>query len=361
MSKTATTKTSNKKNLPPLEGYYITSVLVRCSGDTYHARIGKRTCSCTAGADAAARNCVIKFYGEAVAQTLERNKAEDRDGVMAYRFDPKGPNLPAVESGAMEKNERTEHQGGEARPGDSAEPQIVTIPLDQIDGDHALQMRVEMDWEHVDDLIAALDDGRDVPPVDLFVDSERSDYYWLGDGWHRVLAARQGKIGQIKARIHTGGKEAALKHALGANAAHGLRRTNKDKRKAVLKAVEMFPKLSARGIADLCKVGKSFAANMLNEVSTVDTCRVGKDGKTYSMPTKSETQQIDFWQLLAADFEPITTGVQRVCKSPLLVDESVPLEERLKGVRSMRDALKRADQDLRDIEDALSAQEKEAR
>lgn len=248
-----------------------------------------------------------------------------------------------------------------ALPGHSGEPEIREILLEQIDQDHELQMRVDMDWEHVDDLIIALDDGRDVPPVDLFVDGERADYYWLGDGWHRVLAARQGKIGKIKARIHAGGKEAALKHALGANAAHGLRRTNRDKQKAVKTAVEMFPKMSARQIAEVCKVSHNFAAEMKKQVSSDDTCRIGKDGKTYKLPVKSEVKQIDFWEMLADDFEPVVNGVQRVCKSPLLADETIPVKDRIEGIRSMRDALKRADQELRDIEEALAGQKKEGK
>lgn len=51
-----------------------------------------------------------------------------------------------------------------------------------------------------------------------------------------------------------GGRIDALKAALSANAAHGIRRGNADKRRAVEIALREFPKLSSRMIAELCGV-----------------------------------------------------------------------------------------------------------
>ena len=43
-----------------------------------------------------------------------------------------------------------------------------------------------------------------------------------------------------------------------------------------------FPKLSSRAIAELCGVSAQFVVNVRPaEVSTVDTCRTGTDGKQY--------------------------------------------------------------------------------
>jgi ParB-like chromosome segregation protein Spo0J len=73
--------------------------------------------------------------------------------------------------------------------------------------------------------------GLRFPPVISFTDG--GDFYWLGDGFHRVLAARQAGLTEIAAEVRGGTQRDALLFGICANGAHGLPRSNADKRHAV--------------------------------------------------------------------------------------------------------------------------------
>jgi hypothetical protein len=96
--------------------------------------------------------------------------------------------------------------------------------------DGGAQMRVEMRPETVDDYANDMLDGASFPPIIVFQDG--CDF-WLADGFHRVEAGR--KIGRetIVAEIREGSCRDAILHGIGSNAAHGLRRTQSDKRRSV--------------------------------------------------------------------------------------------------------------------------------
>lgn len=80
-----------------------------------------------------------------------------------------------------------------------------------------------------------------------------------------------------------GGRVDALKYALGANAIHGQRRSNADKRRCVEIAVAEFPKMSSRAIAELCGVSHPFVESIRpSEVVTVSNAtRTTSDGRQY--------------------------------------------------------------------------------
>jgi hypothetical protein len=111
---------------------------------------------------------------------------------------------------------------------------------------------------------------------------------WIGDGWHRVMAARQLGRTEIEADLREGDRRDALKYALGANAANGLRRTNDDKRRCVELALVAFGGLSSRSIADMCGVSHPFVMKVKPvQVVTVTTSTVtGADGKQYQASRK---------------------------------------------------------------------------
>src|SRR5262245_1269401 len=96
--------------------------------------------------------------------------------------------------------------------------------------DGGAQMRVEMRVETVNDYANDMLDGDKFPPVIVFYDGE---VYWLADGFHRVGAAR--KIGRvaIAAEVRNGSARDAILYGIGSNAAHSLRRSQADKRRAV--------------------------------------------------------------------------------------------------------------------------------
>jgi len=156
----------------------------------------------------------------------------------------------------------------------------VKIQLDVIDLDVSIQCRATIDTATVNEYAERMTDGDKFPPVILFGTAKRS---WIGDGWHRVLAARQIAIVKIEADLRSGGRIDALKHALTANAVHGMRRTNADKRRCIEIALQEFPKLSSRAIAEMCGVGDDLVESIRpRQVSDSDTSkRTGTDGKQY--------------------------------------------------------------------------------
>jgi hypothetical protein len=108
----------------------------------------------------------------------------------------------------------------------------TVVDLEQIELDPTTQPRVSIDMEIVSEYAEEIKAGADFPPIQVVWDKQAKKY-WLWDGFHRVMAAKQ--IGQLWLMAHVvpGTREEAQWWAYSANAAHGLRRTNADKRRAV--------------------------------------------------------------------------------------------------------------------------------
>jgi len=116
---------------------------------------------------------------------------------------------------------------------------VRSILLSDIVIDRTLQMRVNgSDADHVSSIVEAMSAGRRIPPIDVYF--EPPDVFYLADGFHRVDAvlALGREDGTITARVHRGGYLDAFRHACGANASHGLKRTRKDLETAYKQAVE---------------------------------------------------------------------------------------------------------------------------
>ena len=148
---------------------------------------------------------------------------------------------------------------------DTQAPRIELIALDRI-GDCGAQMRAEMRAETVNEYAADMLDGAVFPPVILFDDGTT---LWPGDGFHRIAACRRLKRTEISAEIRKGTARDAILHAVGANAAHGLPRTNTDKRRAVetlLRDAEC-QQLSDRELAKLARVSHVYVGTIRRELA----------------------------------------------------------------------------------------------
>ena len=102
--------------------------------------------------------------------------------------------------------------------------------MDEIRIDGGTQPRVSIDENVATEYACLYRAGVTLPPVTVFYDGTT---YWLADGFHRYLAATRINHDSIPAHIHRGTKRDAVLYSVGANTAHGLRRKNADKRKAV--------------------------------------------------------------------------------------------------------------------------------
>jgi hypothetical protein len=108
------------------------------------------------------------------------------------------------------------------------------------------------------------------PPVVLFRDGEQ---HWIGDGYHRIAAAQRVGFTSIRAEVREGDQRDARLYAASANQTHGLRRTNADKRLAVLILLqdEEWGQWSDRAIARHCGVSPTFVGSLRASLSTVDS------------------------------------------------------------------------------------------
>ena len=149
------------------------------------------------------------------------------------------------------------------------------IPLRNIK-DPGAQMRVEMRAETVNDYAEAMLNDADFPPVILYHDGTD---YWLGDGYHRVAAARKIERETIKAEVREGTARDAILCGVGANATHGLQRTQADKRHAIERLISdpEWARWSDRKIAEAAKVDHKTVAKVRRELSgEIPTAPAGK-------------------------------------------------------------------------------------
>lgn len=108
---------------------------------------------------------------------------------------------------------------------------------------------------------------------------------------HRVEAARDAGLKTIAADIRQGTRRDAILYSVGANAEHGHRRTNADKRRAVLRLLndDKWQNWSDRKIARQAKVGHAMVSDLRANLSVhkeqIPTRTVTRGGTTYQQNT----------------------------------------------------------------------------
>lgn len=131
--------------------------------------------------------------------------------------------------------------------------------------DGGTQPRAELSMERVVEYRDAMKEGAKFPPVTVFYDGY---FYWLADGFHRVEAACELEYVKISAEIRQGTQRDAILYSVGANATHGLPRSNADKRRAVERLLNdaEWREWSDREIARVCAVSQPFVTKMRHEL-----------------------------------------------------------------------------------------------
>ena len=145
------------------------------------------------------------------------------------------------------------------------------IPIDRISTE-GTQTRAELNDIVIAEYAEAYQQGIELPPIDVYYD-EKTSWYWLADGFHRVKAAQQIGRDSIAANVHPGDQRDALLSALGANETHGLRRSNADRRQAVMLMLK-DPEWSAWAnteIARQCNVSEFLVRTIRNEITAAET------------------------------------------------------------------------------------------
>jgi hypothetical protein len=165
---------------------------------------------------------------------------------------------------------------------------MTRVEIEKVRIDGGTQPRVELNQDVVSEYAEMIRSGVGMPPVDVFHDGAN---YWLADGFHRFFAYRHADEMDIPATVHDGTVRDAILFSVGANAGHGLRRTNADKRKAVetLLKDDEWAKWSDREIARACGVGAPLVADVrrsiCNPITDSEPRTVTRNGTTYQQNT----------------------------------------------------------------------------
>jgi hypothetical protein len=143
----------------------------------------------------------------------------------------------------------------------------VEVALAEIAASSDTQMRVvgidpDTVTSYANDLLA----GAVFPAIKVFHDGAR---YHLSDGFHRVAASRRVGRETILAEVVEGTSRDATLAACSANATHGLRRSNDDKRCAILALLQdpEWGSWSDRKIAAACAVDHKSVGKVRRELT----------------------------------------------------------------------------------------------
>ena len=207
---------------------------------------------------------------------------------------------------------------------------VRPVLLDCFEDDPKLQMRTSIDEEGIEEIAEAYRNNEDVPPIDAIYDAELKKYYRT-NGNRRCRAARLAGKKSVECVVKNGTYRDAQLAAIRANQEHdksGLRRTSKDKRRAVehlLNDVD-WAKWSDNRIAEFVGVSYSFVGKVRRELaevegSAVSCCknepRVGKDGKTQTPRPRKESCAV-----AAPDPADVSTAVFDVFTDGMLQSEA---------------------------------------
>ena len=163
------------------------------------------------------------------------------------------------------------------------------MSIAEIVADESLQCRAKIDTKVVKEYAHWMNESIEFSAIVVF---EIDGKLFLADGFHRFNAAKLAGLEFIWGYKLRGTRADALRYSIKANATHGLRFTNKDKRHAVELMLLLSPDMSSRALAGLCRVSGPFVEKVRGELQTdcSSTTRKGQDGRTRKMPKKKSKQ-----------------------------------------------------------------------
>jgi hypothetical protein len=159
---------------------------------------------------------------------------------------------------------------------------MASIAIFSVRADAQAQPRTSIDTELIGEYAEAMMAlGATFPPLVVFRDG---DVYWLADGFHRFYAYKGCQTAEVECDVREEldgerGLRATILYSVGANAVHGVRPTNEDKRRAVMKLLgdPEWSKWPDGEIARRCGVGDALVASLRpNEPRTFNHGNAGK-------------------------------------------------------------------------------------
>jgi len=165
---------------------------------------------------------------------------------------------------------------------------IQRLQIARVKWENGIQPREVLDWNVVNEYAERMQAGDVFPPIIAFFDGTT---YWLAAGFHRIEALHKAGFFEIDVDVREGSKRDAILFAVGDNATHGLRRTNADKRRAVLMLLNdaEWHLWTDQEIARRCAVDPKTVGNLRAQSNygiSIDTTRtVQRGSQTYPMQT----------------------------------------------------------------------------
>jgi hypothetical protein len=211
--------------------------------------------------------------------------------------------IESIEAVPARHDRAVEPKARRAKPDDKT----TTLRIHELERDPAVNCRAG----GVSDKVAAeyseaMKAGSKFPAVIVFLDVDGKR--WLADGFTRCRAVELAGGSSVLAEVRQGGRREALLYAAGANAAHGARRTNADKRRAVT-ALLGDPEWLSKGdawIAARCAVSDRFVAKLRPATPNgSELKREGLDGKLRRVPKRRGKSRAEKLELAA------TKGIER--------------------------------------------------
>lgn len=186
---------------------------------------------------------------------------------------------------------------------------LTRLRLSDLLIDPRLQQREAIDHAVVVEYATRMRDGGIFPPLTVFVDGASR---WLVDGFHRYRACVAAGIEEADCDARPGTQRDALLFSCGANAEHGLRRSNEDKRRAVLVllADAEWSQWSDREIARQCNV----------DHKTVARCRAEHLGNSPDSAMRTAERG-------GTTYEQDTTNIGKSAPAPRLSEAQAPRDE----------------------------------
>lgn len=151
------------------------------------------------------------------------------------------------------------------------------IELAAIVFDASTQARAAIDEAVVADYAEKMLNGVVFPPVVLFHDGNQ---YYMGDGFHRGLAAQRNGSVTIPSDVRAGTRADALWFALGANKEHGARMTDADKAHAIALARQTWPERMQSEIAAQIGCHPSFVSRVYAKLTSSEPVDTGRKRAT---------------------------------------------------------------------------------
>ncbi len=146
------------------------------------------------------------------------------------------------------------------------------VTLASVGADPAAQPRAAISNDKVAEYAEQMMLGDSFPPLVVFFDGKTN---WLADGFHRYHAAIGAGYDEFPCDVRRGGLREAILYSCGANAAHGIPRTNEDKRRAVMKLLsdEEWSHWSDGEIAKHALVSDRYVAKLRDEIALTPNVR----------------------------------------------------------------------------------------